>query len=192
MLTQSLASGRPRRSAAVAACANITANIRDYNRSPDQLDIDRFNSSKSRKSNSTSGATPEKGKDSKISPLATHSSPTKSSSSKSKAKEDSRSKSSSKSKSKKSKSKPKPKSKKKGKNTAYDSDDSYHASTPESSEADISSDEEEEEDEDQPPPITGPATTVGASRLVHQSCIHIISRVTSASMTSHLPINFQL
>ena len=159
----SLASGRPRRSAAVAACANITANIRDYNRSPDQLDIDRFNSSKSRKSNSTSGATPEKGKADKISPLATHSSPAKSSSSKNKAKEDSRSKSSSNSKSKKSsKSKPKPKSKKKGRNTAYDSDDSYHASSAESSEADISSDEEEEEeDEDQPPPITGPAVTVG-------------------------------
>jgi hypothetical protein len=32
--------GRSRRSAAVVACANIAANIRDYNRSPDQLDID--------------------------------------------------------------------------------------------------------------------------------------------------------
>ena len=144
----------------MAACANITANIRDYNRSPDQLDIDeRTNSSKSRKSNSASAtATPEKQRD-KAAPAASKGEAKLGSNKKSK--EDTRP-TKQKSKSKNPKKKPKPKSKKR-KNTAYDSDDSYEASSSESSEPNISSDEEEEEE--QPPPITGPAVTVGTLNL---------------------------
>ena len=110
----------------MTASGNITANIRDS--SPDQLDDERTNSIKSRKSNSVSAAaTPENLRD-KAAPNSSN---------------------------KKSREKPKPKSKKR-KNTAYDSDDSYKASSSESSEPNTSSDEE-----DLPPPITGPAVTVG-------------------------------